>query len=125
MQCPKRHHVRKFNFFSIVVSHVRLVGGAAANEGRVEIYYMGEWGTVCSYGWDVNDATVICRQLGYSRGISAIHGASYGEGSGKIWMNAVGCRGNEMGLHQCPIVDYGCNFCDHSEDAGVICGKLM
>ncbi len=45
---------------------VRLVDGMNAHEGRVEVCYFSSWGTVCHYGWSVSDATVVCRQLGYS-----------------------------------------------------------
>ena len=37
---------------------IRLVGGLGPHEGRVEIFYRGEWGTVCDYSWNVTDATV-------------------------------------------------------------------
>jgi len=45
---------------------LRLVGGNIANEGRVEICVNNLWGTVCDDFWGSNDATVVCRQLGYS-----------------------------------------------------------
>ena len=44
---------------------MRLVGGSSYNEGVVEVYYNGRWGAVCYYGWDVHDANIVCKQLGF------------------------------------------------------------
>ena len=45
---------------------LRLAGGNIPNEGRVEICIGNGWGTVCDDSWGSADATVVCRQLGYS-----------------------------------------------------------
>ena len=45
---------------------IRLIGSSRASEGRVEVCLNNTWGTVCDDGWTDVDASVVCRQLGYS-----------------------------------------------------------
>ena len=101
---------------------VRLVGGSSYNEGRVEVNYNGEWGTVCDDGWDDTDAGVVCRQLGFGSSGAAITSAGFGQGSGSILLDAVACIGSESTLASCDHLGIGVTrSCSHSEDAGVRC----
>ncbi|PIK36335.1 putative deleted in malignant brain tumors 1 protein-like [Apostichopus japonicus] len=97
---------------------IRLAGG---NEtaGRVEIYLNGEWGTVCDDAWDIDDANVVCIQLGFARALESRGGASFGEGTGEIHLDDVGCSGDETELLNCSYSSI--DNCNHFEDAGVIC----
>ena len=49
-----------------VGSDIRLRNGSRASQGRLEVFYKGEWGAVCDNSFDNKDATVVCRALGYS-----------------------------------------------------------
>lgn len=46
---------------------IRLQPAGTGNTGRVEVCLNEVWGSVCSDNWDTNDASVACRQLGFSR----------------------------------------------------------
>ena len=101
---------------------VRLQGPlSASGTGRVEIFYNGRWGTVCDDSWDLDDARVVCRQLGFKSAISALQGSDVPDGSGTIWLDEVSCGGYEASLFSCSHDGWGDEDCDHSEDAGVKC----
>ncbi|XP_035555848.1 macrophage scavenger receptor types I and II isoform X1 [Canis lupus baileyi] len=100
---------------------VRLVGGKAPHEGRVEIFHNGQWGTVCDDHWELRGGQVICRSLGY-QGVQTVHkGAYFGQGTGPIWLNEVFCFGRESSIEECKIRQWGVRVCSHAEDAGVTC----
>ncbi|XP_048460502.1 deleted in malignant brain tumors 1 protein-like [Rhincodon typus] len=116
--CMHRHDV------SIICSgkrRPRLVGGSDTCSGRVEIMVDGTWNTVCDTYWDLQDAAVVCNQLGCGTAISTPGGAYFGEGNGPIWNYIYTCIGNELRLTDCPIESSGHHECTHRNDANVIC----
>ena len=87
----------------------------------MEIWYNSQWNTVCDDGWDLNDAHVVCRQLGYLGALTAHRGARFGAGSGQILLDDLGCSGREATLLECTHSGTNVHDCDHGEDAGVTC----
>ncbi|XP_056626743.1 deleted in malignant brain tumors 1 protein-like [Triplophysa dalaica] len=103
---------------------IRLVNGTNFCSGRLEVLHEGVWGTVCDDGWDLSDASVVCRQLGCGAATEAKGSSYFGQGSGPIWLDNVGCTGNETSLENCFAPPWGTHNHDHDEDAGVICQDI-
>lgn len=97
---------------------IRLVGGNKT-AGRVEIYLDGEWGTVCDDGFNIFEAKVVCRQLGFTGATAALSSAAFGAGSGPIHMDNLNCGYENQDLLSCR--HSRSHNCDHNEDAGVVC----
>uniref|UniRef100_A0A8C4WMG1 Lysyl oxidase homolog n=1 Tax=Gopherus evgoodei TaxID=1825980 RepID=A0A8C4WMG1_9SAUR len=93
------------------------------NEGRVEVFYSGEWGTVCDDDFSIHAANVVCKELGYVEAVSWVSSSKYGKGEGKIWMDNVHCTGKEVTLAACTTNGWGVTDCKHTEDVGVVCSE--
>lgn len=65
--------------------------------------------TVCHHSWDMADAKVACRQLGFTKTVGYWR---YGRATGKVWLNSMDCSGSEASIQSC-------------SHAGWVCGKHM
>ena len=102
--------------------------------GRVEVWHHGpfgslifwitSWQSVCDDSWDINDANVVCRQLGYRGAVAAHSSAYFGRGTGNILLDQVDCTGLETALIDCPHNGLHSHDCTHYEDAGVTCESI-
>ena len=105
-----------------MITDIRLVSPSnSPSSGRVEVLHMGTWGTICDHSWDLPDANVVCRQLGYDGALSAPRYAAFGRGTGQIWLDDVQCVGDEIAISDCYHRGWNVHNCGHHSDVGVVC----
>ncbi|XP_078685566.1 uncharacterized protein LOC144918572 [Branchiostoma floridae x Branchiostoma belcheri] len=106
-------------------SRIRLVGGSSRKEGRVEVRQADSmtWGTVCHNQFDIKDADVVCKMLGYPSAQLVRNDAYFGPGRGPIYMDNLRCNGDENSLFNCSYPGWTTNDlnCSHDQAAGVEC----
>lgn len=100
---------------------VKLVEGSGDHEGNVEIFHLGRWGSVCDDEWDMREAMVICRQLGFEGAVKITHSSQFGPARRRYWMDNVYCTGEEKRLSDCRFDGWGLSDCSPAEAAGVVC----
>ena len=115
---------------------IKLSGSSYSSQGRVDLCINGTWGTICSDYFDINDANVVCRQLGYfpygmlvkcyyyHSKIHCISGAiiiNSWSNVFPVYINDLNCTGNESTVWDCPhngLIDYSCYY---RNDAAIAC----
>ena len=103
-----------------MILDIRLVNGDSPWEGRVEVFHNRAWRTITDDNFDINDARVICRSLGYGGAAAYVWWSGFGQGTGTIAFDGLGCNGDEASIFDCS--KSGPDGSDyHSEDAGVRC----
>ena len=84
------------------------------------MFYSGMWGTVCDNKWDLTDANLVCRRLGFVKASSYKGNAYYGQGTEHIWLTDVECNKFDNYLEDCSYSVSG-DSCEHSHDVGLVC----
>ncbi|XP_072113000.1 scavenger receptor cysteine-rich domain-containing group B protein-like [Mobula birostris] len=102
---------------------IRLANGENPCQGRLEVFFNGTWGTVCSDSFGMENAQVVCSQLNCGSAKFIENSATFGEGTGPIWLDDVRCRLGDSLLWQCPSSSWGQHNCKHKEDVGIICSE--
>ena len=116
--------------WSYILDHLeyalRLANGRGSYEGRVEVYYKGEWGSVCDDEFGDQEAEVVCKYLGFLGAEEVFPRAGqFGEGAGSIWLDDLDCDGTEYSPFHCRHKGFGCHDCQHVEDVGVRCTSKL
>ena len=107
---------------------MRLVGGQDNSEGRIEVKNEEVWGTVCSDGFDRNDANVVCKYLGRP-GVEEVYSAAdilniESAQDSPIWLSDLECTGQEDNPFHCSqkVMKHHTN-CDHNQDVAIKCSS--
>ena len=110
----------------LLLPDMRLINGSSPSyrQGLVEVFYNGIWGSVCDGDWDLDDAHVLCRSMGFGEASETPEGATFGRSSTNATVSNVQCRGNERSLFECSLNTNNIYNCTGM--AGVTCsGELL
>ena len=100
---------------------IRLSGSSSKTAGRVEVCVESVWTSLCDQSWDLSDAMVACRHLGYSPyGAMPTYGC-YTEEQLSFGITSLNCNGLEQSLFNCSHSNPSLHNCASYNDAGLLC----
>ena len=102
------------------------MGGNGISNGQVQIGFDKHfWGAICATDWSYEDATVLCRMMGFEKGLPTFFASTVGPVVDRYWLSEVNCNGDERSIIDC--ANTGWNVpCSSNSHAGVIClGKQL
>ena len=101
--------------------------GSTEKEGYVEaLGFNGQWGGICVNNFDINDANVICKMLGFPSATGFL-GYPYGfygtaPSGNNFVLSKLECTGKEASVFDCGHDGEWIADCKKKEIAGVQCG---
>ncbi|XP_053387201.1 deleted in malignant brain tumors 1 protein-like [Mercenaria mercenaria] len=100
----------------------RLSNGRSQSQGRVEFLQSGTWYSYCDDGWNISDAKVICREIGYwSTNPAVSYNSTYGNGRSNYVVRPQ-CNGSEGSFEMCRMDKlFKSSTCSASNSVGVEC----
>lgn len=93
---------------------MRLVSPYSNCSGRVEILHNGHWGILCDDDWELQDAEVVCQQLGCGKALSTHEDPVLLRDIGSVWLDDVKCSGDESSVKDCAHDGFGSHSCSIS-----------
>ncbi|XP_039343545.1 antigen WC1.1-like [Mauremys reevesii] len=126
-ECPSRgwgqHNCRHKEDAGVLCSEftdLRLVSGSDC-AGRLEVFYSGTWGSVCSSPMDAVTMALICKHLDCGDRGTLLTELKHGSGSGPTWVDGVRCDKQHISLWQCPSDPWKQQSCSRGEETHIAC----
>ncbi|NXM76594.1 WC11 protein, partial [Serilophus lunatus] len=100
---------------------LRLVNGNDC-AGRVEVFYNGTWGSICSNRMSQVTAITVCKHLNCGDGGEIAADFKYGRGSGPTWLDHIECTEQHSSLWQCQSDAWDPQSCNtRAEETHISC----
>uniref|UniRef100_A0A8C8BJV8 SRCR domain-containing protein n=1 Tax=Otus sunia TaxID=257818 RepID=A0A8C8BJV8_9STRI len=100
---------------------LRLVNGNDC-AGRLEVFYNGTWGSICSNRMSQLTAITVCKHLNCGDGGEIARDFKYGRGSGPTWLDHIECTKQHNSLWQCQSDPWDPQSCDNrAEETHISC----